>query len=113
MIGTTVGEEFDAFASEHKLRLEEVKTIKQIIEKLLAGRNDFFISDHMHGMLAIKETGAQGQIVSLPHPISTTDVFFALSRQSPCLALVPQINAVIEKSKQDGTLQAIVDKYIK
>ena len=113
MIGTTIGEEFDAFAIDHKLRLEGVKTMKQITKKLLKGRNDYFISDYLHGMLFLKEAGLQGQIVALPHTVSTASVHIALSRHSPCLALLPQINAVIETSIQDGTLQTIVDKYIK
>jgi len=107
------GEEFETFAKQHKLRLERVKSMYQLTQKLLLGRNDYFILDYLSGMLALKEEGLQEQIVPLPHPVSTAAVHLALSRQSPCLALVPQINAVIEKSKQDGTLQAIVDKYIK
>ena len=109
----TLGEEFETFAKQHKLRLQRVKTTTLITRKLLAGRYDYFSLDYLNGMLYLKDEGLQGQIVPLPHPVSTAAVHFALSRQSPCLALLPQINAVIEKSKQDGTLQAIVDKYIK
>ncbi len=112
MLGS-YGEEFDAFAKQHKLKLERVKSMKQLTQKLLLGRNDYFILDYLNGMLFFKEAGLQGQIIALPHPVSTSAVHIALSRQSPCLALVPQINAVIETSKQDGTLQAIIDRYIK
>ncbi len=107
------GEEFDIFANQHKLHLDRKKSLKQLTKKLLAGRYDYFILDYLNGMLFLQESGLQGQIVALPHPVSAAAVYFALSRQSPCLALVPQINAVIETSKQDGTLQALIDKYIK
>jgi len=109
----TLGEELENFAKQHKLRLEKVKTVKQMTAKLLLGRNDYFILDYLNGMMILKETGLQEKIVALAHPVSTKGVHLALSRQSPCLALLPQINAVIETSKQDGTLQAIVDRYIK
>jgi len=107
------GEKFETFAKQHKLHLGRDKSATLLTRKLLAGRYDYFILDYLNGMLYLKDEGLQEQIVALPTPISTEPVHFALSRQSPCLALVPQINAVIEKSKQDGTLQTIVDKYIK
>ncbi len=107
------GEEFETFAKQHKLRLERDKSATLIARKLLIGRYDYFILDYLNGMLFLQESGLQEQIIALPHPVSTASVHLALSRQSPCLALVPRINAVIEKSKQDGTLQAIVDRYIK
>ena len=107
------GEEFEIFAKQHKLRLERVKTLKQMTKKLLLGRNDYIILDHLNGMLFLKKSGLRGQIIALPYIVSIAAVHIALSRQSPCLALLPQINAIIETSKQDGTLQAIVDRYIK
>ena len=108
-----LGEEFEGFAKQHKLRIERVPTIKQMTKKLLLGRNDYLILDYLNGMIGIKKEGLQDQIVALPHPVTASSVHLALSRQSPCLALLPQINAVIETSIQDGTLQAIVDRYIK
>ncbi len=106
------GEEFETFAKQHKLRLGRDKSAILLTRKLLAGRYDYFILDYLNGMLYLKDEGLQEQIVSIPHPVSTSAVHLALSRQSPCLALLPQINAIIETSKQDGSLKAIVDRYI-
>ena len=108
----SIGDEFDTFAIEHKLRLEKVRSVEQLTKKLLAGRNDYFISDTLMVSQHLKQNGLEDKIVSLPHPVSKTSVFFALSRKSPCLALLPKIDAVIAQTKQDGTLQKIVDKYV-
>ncbi len=111
--GGSFGNEFDTFAKENNLKLEGVKTKEQRVTKLLAGRNDYFLQDYLDGMLYLKQEGLQDQVVALPHPVATTEVYFAFSRQSPCVELVPQVNEIIEKAKEDGTIQTIVDKYIK
>ncbi len=111
--GGSFGEEFDTFAEKHNLKLEGVKTKFQMTQKVMAGRNDYFIQDYLDGMMYLKKEGLQDKFTALPHPVSTTGVYFAFSRQSPCVKLVPQVNEIIEKAKEDGTIEAIVDKYIK
>jgi len=111
-LGGSFGEEFDTFARKHKLKLESVERRKQLVTKTLLGRNDYFIQDYLDGMRYLNKAGLQGQIVALPYPLSITNVYFAISRKSPCLVIVPQINAIINKANQDGTLQTIINKYI-
>jgi len=83
------------------------------VKKNLAGRNDYFIQNYLDDILYLKQTVLQDQIVALPHPVAITEVYFALSRKSPCISLLSQINEIIDNAKRDGTLQAIIDKYSK
>lgn len=62
--------------------------------------------------LFLEQEGLQDKIVALPYPVSSTEVYFALSRQSPCVQLVPRINAIIYEAKKNGTLQTIIDTSI-
>jgi polar amino acid transport system substrate-binding protein len=109
--GGTFGGKFDRFAKEHHLKLEGVKTKEQRVEKLLLGRNDYFINDYLDATLYLKLNGGQEKIVALPHPVSTTKVYFAVSQKSSCVQHVSRINLIIKEAKQDGTLQAIINKY--
>jgi len=111
--GGSFGEKFDSFAQDHQLKLIGIETEKQGIGMLLLGRTDYYLKDYLDGMTYIKNHGLENDIVALAHPISTELVYFALSRQSPCVYLVPRINKIINQVKQDGTLNAIIDKYIK
>lgn len=108
----TVGEKFETFAVENKLNLKKYTRQIQMVEEILQGKIDYFIADHLDGTLVIKNAGLQGSIIALPLPVSKSSVHFALSRQSPCQAFLPQINASIEAAKRDGTLQALIDKYV-
>lgn len=109
--GGSFGDEFDNFAKDKALNLQGVESKKQLIKMLLLRRTDYFIQDYLDAMMYLKLHGLQGDVVSLPTPISTVEVHFALSRKSPCAYLVPQINEIIIKAKQDGTLQSMIDKY--
>ena len=111
--GGSFGDKFDTFAKEHALKVIGVATKKQRVGMLLRGRTDYFIQDYLDGMMYLKLNGLQDKVVALPYPVSTTNIYFAMSRQSPCMQLVPQINEIINKAKQDGTLQVIIEKYIK
>jgi len=111
--GGSFGEKFDTFAKDHKLKLAAVATKEQRFLMLLNGRTDYYIQDYLDGTISLQQSGLQDKVVALPHPVSITKVYFSLSRQSPCVKLVPQINAIINKAKQDGALRAIIDKYVR
>lgn len=112
-LGGSFGNEFDTFAKEHKLQLEHVNSKEQIIRMTITGRADYFILDYLDASIYLKQQGLQEQFVALPYTFSTTNVHFAVSRQSPCIQLTLQIDDIISKAKQDGTLHKIVEKYIK
>jgi len=109
--GGSFGDEFDTFAKNKALNLQGVESKMQLIKMLLLRRTDYFIQDYLDAMMYLRLQGLQDDVVGLPTPISTVEVHFALSRKSPCAYLVPQINEIIIKAKQDGTLQSIIDKY--
>jgi len=111
--GGSFGEHFDTFAKEHSLKFERSQAKQQLVKQLLMERTDYFIQDYVDATMYLKQNDLDDKVVALPHPVSTTTVHFAVSRQSPCLQLVPQINAIIDNAKQDGTLQTIIDNYIK
>lgn len=112
-LGASFGDEFDSFAKQNQLDIFRGKSKEHSIKMLLAKRVDYFIQDYLDASMYLKQQNLQDKIVALPHPVSTTDVYFGISRLSPCANLVPQINQLIDNAKQNGTLQRIVDSYIK
>ena len=111
--GGSFGEEFDSFAKKHALDLYRVQRKEQLAGLVLAERGDYFVQAYLDGVAYLKNYDLQDDIVPLPHPLATTNVHFAISRQSPCKQFLPQINQSIEALKRDGVLERIVRKYIK
>ncbi|NQY92967.1 MAG: amino acid ABC transporter substrate-binding protein [Campylobacteraceae bacterium] len=110
--GGSYGGEFDSFAKKN-LKLLYTYKKEQHIGMLLLDRFDYFILDYDDGMIYLKNNGLEDKIVALDYPISTTSVYFAFSKQSPCLKLLDSINQLILDSKSDGTLDSIIHKYTK
>ncbi|WDE09844.1 hypothetical protein H3N35_16130 [Thalassomonas haliotis] len=50
-------------------------------------------------------------IVALPTPLVALTVHFAVSKKSPCAALLPGINREIKRAQADGTLTKLIEKH--
>ncbi len=112
-LGGSIGVEFDAFAKTHNLKLVGVNTKEQRFQMLLLGRTNYLLQDYFDSLVFLKQQGLRDQFVALDQPVAENKVYFAVSRKSPCADLIPQINQIIKNAKQDGTLQALIDKYTK
>ena len=110
-LGGSFGEEFDSFAVKHKLKLETLATKQQLVTAILQGLSDYFIQDYRDGMTYLKQHGLEDKIVALNHSVSVTPVHLAVSRQSSCAALLPEMNKIINQIKVDGTFEKMIDKY--
>lgn len=111
--GGSFGEEFDSFSKSHELDLYRVQHKEQLAGLVLTGRGDYFVQAYLDGVAYLKHYGLQDDVVPLPYPLATTNVHFALSRQSPCKNLLPQINQSIEALKREGVLERIIAEHIK
>jgi len=110
--GGTNGDKFDSFAKRN-LDLIHSSTKEQHMGLLLLKRIDYFILDHQDGLIYLKKSGLDRKIVALDYSISTTEVYFAFSKQSPCIKWLDSINQLIVDSNSNGTLEKIIDKYAK
>ena len=110
-LGGSFGEKFDQYAKKH-LTLNAIGKKKEHIGRLQLRRSDFFISDYFDSKTELINQGLEEEIVALPKAVSTTQVYLAVSKNSPCSYLVPEIVNALEWIKQDGTLENITNKYL-
>lgn len=82
------------------------------IYKMLAkGRADININVSHVANYHIKNLGIQDQIVELPAFTPGNPFHLVIGKKSPFTKILPEFDKVIRKMKEDGTLQAIIDKY--
>jgi len=112
-IGGSFGEQFDNSIEKYSLSIERVDDKKQLVGKLLAGRNDYYIEDFYDAMTYIKQSNLEQHIIALPIPVSVTKVHMAISKLSPCSKHIESINEFITQIKQDGRLEHIIEKHVK
>ncbi len=113
-LGGSYGETFDKFAKQNNLDIEQIpSSAKQSIMKMLvAGRTDYAVLGRYDGFAHIRSLGVVGEIVDLSWPVVTNDVHFLFSRKSPCIKLLPKVNAAIRSLREEGFLKFVEAKYL-
>lgn len=96
---------------EHNLSVEYSAEIDQVLEKLALGRGDIFIEDPRLVHYNLKILGLTGKVVETPSVLEETEFKLCISRKSPFVAILPQIDQMLIEIRDDGTLQKILDKW--
>ena len=110
MIGDSYGQEFDDYI-ENKLDVMRVQTAKQAFDILTEKRADYFLYALYSGNSEIKKQNYADRIEALPKYIATENFYITISKKSPYAKYLPQVNELIAKYKEDGTIDALIKKY--
>lgn len=110
MVGDSYGQQFDDFAAA-SLQLTRVTTAAQAFDLISSGQADYFIYALYSGEAFLKESGGGAQFEILPTFVSEEPFHITISRESPFVPYLPQINEAIAKYKADGTIAALIAEY--
>ncbi len=109
MLGESYGQQFDEFIKS-KLQIEWVSKPSQSLQQLVMGRADYYPFSLHGGQIQVQQFGYSGRIAYLPMPISTENIYIAISKKSKFLAYLPQIEAAIAARLADGTVERLIRK---
>ena len=116
-IGITAGhnysDEFLEAAARLHLTVEKVNTEGQNFKKLLSRRIDVLLCNEAPANELLGLPEYNGKIIPAAKPYFTKDYSIGFSKKSPARNLIPEVNATIKKMREDGSIQAILSKYIK
>ncbi|WP_409422814.1 transporter substrate-binding domain-containing protein [Pseudaeromonas sp. ZJS20] len=96
----------------HHANVEEVEDEQQNYAKLLKGRLDGFLGDTLATRWAIDHQGLANQIQRADLVVYQAPAAFMLSKKSVSPAQVSAFNQALLAMKQDGSYQAILDRYM-
>lgn len=116
MDGVYYGEAFERLMNnaEFKEQVVEVSDAVNSLRQLTGNRVNGVLIDPLVAAYLIKKEGWNDKIERHPMPkILTGDICFMLSRASTSPELVDQINDCLARLKADGTLDDILQKYLK
>lgn len=103
---------FDRFDIDSKLDKTVFHSEKLMIKLLHLGRIDTFVSHGVTGAYEILNQGFKAALVKAPYsPGGQIPIYFAISRKSPHLALLPAISQAIKDIHADGTMEKILNRY--
>ena len=110
--GESYGDEFDEFI-EDKLDVDRVSTTILNFRKLEAERIDYAIIGLYPGLASASINGFENKIEVLPHYILTANFYMAFSKKSKFKYLLPKVNEILQRLKNEGAIEKLVKKYQK
>ncbi len=108
--GDSYGQEFDSYI-ENKLNVARVEDTAKAFEMLTSNQADYFLYALYSGNSELKKQNLVDKIEALPKYASTEDFYITISKKSPYINYLPQVNELIKKYKENGTIDKLIEKY--
>ena len=112
MVGDSYGQAFDDFAAS-SLTLELVKTPDEAFKLVKENKADYFIYALYAGETALKANNTLAEFSVLPHFVTEENFYITISKQSPFLKYLPEVNRLLAEYKSDGTISGLIEQYSK
>lgn len=109
MVGDSYGQDFDTFI-EANLTTVRVATPAEAFALLNNGEADYFIYALYSAEHYIKENNISNEVEIIPKYVTAENFYLTISKKSSFVNLMPQINAILERYKNDGTIDEIIEK---
>lgn len=109
--GESFGQELDTFIAE-KLHLNYAYNAKSLFEILRQERADYILWGDFAWRLNANVNGADKWCVALPTPINTVGMYLTFSKQSNFQDKLPEINRIITRLQQNGTIKRWSDQFM-
>jgi polar amino acid transport system substrate-binding protein len=110
MVGDSYGQAFDDFAAS-SLDLTRVTTSAQAFQLVSSGQADYLLYSLYSGEDHLKTTGTASAFERLPAFVNEENFYITISKASPFVQYLPQINQAIAKYKADGTVAALIAEF--
>lgn len=98
---------------EYQKRVNEVKDDIANLKKLAAKRIDGILIDKYTGPYLAKQAGIFDQIEVHPVYINSDNIYLMFSKRTVAPVMVEQINSALDRLKEKGGYDQIVERYLK
>lgn len=108
--GMSLGQEADEYAFNH-LVIDDAPSPKSLFQMVASGRLDYGIFYWSTGLKEVKKRNLTNIIDILPTPVSKEGLYIAFSKNSLCQSQIVLLNNEIERMKEDGSIESIIQYY--
>jgi polar amino acid transport system substrate-binding protein len=106
-VGDSYGQEFDDYIKA-KLTVERVNTVDEAFRALENNKADYFIYSLYGGEKVLNEKKMKEKFEVLSKYLAEENFYITVSKKSPLTKFLPQINSLIKKYKEDGTIEKLI-----
>lgn len=111
--GVSIGQEFDDFIKNNHNHTYQVSTYKQAFHMLKLGRIDAVPMARHSGRLLLKELKLNDEIVDLPTPLLTGNLYISMAKSPLSTAVLSKIEQALLKPEHDKWVKDLIAKYSK
>lgn len=111
-VGDSYGQEFDDYIGA-KLNFVRTNTDREAFDLVASGQADYFVCSLYSGHEELRKENRTGEFTYLKHFLAEEPFYITISKQSPYVKYLPEINRLIQKYKADGTVEKLMAKYKK
>ena len=111
-VGDSYGQEFDMFEKEH-LDIERVPGMENAFLMLDKERIDYVIYAKYPSLSIIKKLGLEESIVPIEPPFRVEDLWFTISKKSPCVHRAEEISQALKHALADNGWEKAIRAAIK
>ncbi len=108
-VGDSYGEEFDKFLAD-KIKPTVAKTPAEAFDLLEQGKADYFVYALYSAEGYIAKNKLSDKFEIMAKPVSTENFYLTVSKKSAVAGMMEKINNLIEKYKNDGTVDQLSEK---
>jgi len=115
--GFSVSKEFDSARDEKKFKfkIDEAKSPKQNLKKLIAKRIDLYINNIHVVFDEARRIGVEKKVETLSPSLKSTPSYIAFSKAADIKdkkKVIEKLNKILNEMWEDGTIKKITSKYI-
>jgi polar amino acid transport system substrate-binding protein len=108
--GMSLGQKADNYAFNN-LVIDDLPSPKSLFQMVESGRVDYGIFYWSTGMQEIERYNLSSIIEVLPTALATEGLYIAFSKSSLCQSQITLLNNEIQKMKDDGSIEPIIQYY--
>lgn len=110
MVGDSYGQTFDDFAVAN-LELTRVTTVAAAYAMVASGQADYLLYALYSGDDYLENSGQAAAFEHLPTFVNEEPFYITISKESPFVQYLDEINDAIARLKADGTIDALIEQY--
>ncbi len=108
--GDSYGQTFDQYIKS-SLSVTSVATPDEAFSLLLSGQADYFVYAYYSGKNYLNSKNLNSQIEVLSNNVSSENFYMCVSKKSSLVSYLSKINIILERYKNDGTIDRVLQKY--
>ena len=106
--GYSYGEEIDREIQQGRIEVIKLQTVERMFIMLANDRIDLALATDAVGMVLAKKLPEAG-IKAAKRPTDSDTYYLAISKKSPAVTLIPEINQIIKQLQSAGVIKSIVN----